>query len=156
MALANSNAAPTGAVVRAALDLALDLPQQATDDRLDVLLPPITVPLGQASRVRGRRCRRAYHRLTSAVPAPVDVDDGRFVDGVWGAIELHRPDLVRPLLDVWTTVRPGSSQAWAMTGWAHLVDGDAGPAAELLRRALDLDPGNDDAAALLRGLEIDG
>ena len=39
-----------------------------------------------------------------------------------------------------------------MTGWAHLVDGDTGPAAELLQRAVDLDPGNEDAAALLRGL----
>ena len=40
-----------------------------------------------------------------------------------------------------------------MTGWAHLVDGDAGPATALLRRALDLDPENDEAAALLRGVE---
>ena len=55
--LANSNTAPTGAVVRAALDLALDLPQHTTDDlRLDALLP-ITVPLAAARRVRGRTLR---------------------------------------------------------------------------------------------------
>lgn len=143
--LANSNTAPTGAVARAVLDVALDLPQHAGDTdppRLDSLLPPVTVLLGRALAESGADAAvDAYHRLTSAVPATVDVDDECFVDGVWGAIELHRPDLVRPLLDVWTTVRPGSSQAWAMTGWAHLVDGDTGPAAELLQRALDLDPG---------------
>ncbi|MDQ0373515.1 serine hydrolase domain-containing protein [Cellulomonas humilata] len=154
VALANSNTAPTGAVVRAALDLALDLPLHTADDlRLDALLPPITVPLGRALVESGADAAvDAYHRLTTTVPALVDVDDDRFVDGVWGAIELHRPDLVRPLLGLWTTVRPGSSRAWAMTGWAHLVDGDTGPAAELLQRAVDLDPGNEDAAALLRGL----
>ena len=154
VALANSNTAPTGAVVRAALDLALDLPLHTADDlRLDALLPPITVPLGRALVESGADAAvDACHRLTTTVPALVDVDDDRFVDVVWGAIELHRPDLVRPLLGLWTTVRPGSSQAWAMTGWAHLVDGDTGPAAELLQRAVDLDPGNEDAAALLRGL----
>lgn len=151
--LANSNTAPTGAVARAVLDLALDLPQHAADidaPRLDALLPPITVPLGRALTDSGTDAAvDAYHRLTSAVPPAVDADDARFADAVWGAVELHRPDLVRPLLDVWTTVRPGSSQAWGMTGWAHLVDGDTGPATELLQRAVDLDPGNDEAAALL-------
>ncbi|WP_157465695.1 hypothetical protein [Cellulomonas sp. Leaf395] len=34
----------------------------------------------------------------------------------------------------------------------HLVDGDTGPAAELLQRAVGLDPGNEDTTALLRGL----
>ena len=141
--------------MRAALDLALDLPQDTADDRASTrCCQPITVPVGSVLvEVRGQALRSTtYHRLDAAVPAQVDVDDGCFVDAVWGAIELHRPELVRPLLDVWTTVRPDSSQAWAMTGWAHLVDGDTGPAAELLRRAVDLDPGNEDAAALLRGL----
>jgi hypothetical protein len=40
----------------------------------------------------------AYGRLASAQPATVDLDDERFVNGVWGAIELHRTDLVWPLL----------------------------------------------------------
>ncbi|WP_156374024.1 serine hydrolase [Cellulomonas sp. Leaf334] len=154
--LANSNTVPTSAVLRAVLDTVLDLPQHAagTDEpHLGALLPPITVPLGQALAGSGTAAAvDVYHRLTSAVPPTVDDDDECFADGVWGAIELHRPDLVRPLLDVWTAVRPGSSQAWAMTGWAHLVDGDTGPAAELLQRGLDLDAGNEDAATLLRGL----
>lgn len=148
--LANSNTAPTRAVVRAALDVALDLPPESAE--VDAQLPPITVPVAAALRTRGTQAAvETFHRLERAVPAEVDVDDGCFEDAVWGAIELHRPELVRPLLDVWTTVRPESSQAWAMTGWAHLVDGDTRRAAELLRRAVDLDPGNDDAAALLKG-----
>ena len=150
--LSNSNAAPMRTVVSAALDLALDLPAEATE--IDAHLQPITLPVAAALEAGGKAAAvETFHRLELAAPAEVDVDDGRFEDAVWGAIELHRPELVRPLLDVWTTVRPDSSQAWAMTGWAHLVDGDAGQAAELLRRALDLDPENDDAAALLRSVE---
>jgi Tfp pilus assembly protein PilF len=36
-----------------------------------------------------------------------------------------------------------------MTGWAHQVDGNLDLARSLLRRALDLDPENDDAALLI-------
>jgi len=150
--LANSNTAPTRAVVSAALDLALGLPTEATE--IDAQLQPITLPVAAALEAGDKDAAvETFHRLERADPAQVDLDDGHFEDAVWGAIELHRPELVRPLLDVWTTVRPDSSQAWAMTGWGHLVDGDVGPAAELLRRAIDLDPENDDAAALLRGLD---
>ena len=151
--LANSNTAPIRAVVRAALDLALDLPTEATE--VDAQLQPITAAGGGSPRRRGARRLRSRRSTgwSARVPAQVDADDGHFEDAVWGAIELHRPELVRPLLDVWTTVRPDSSQAWAMTGWAHLVDGDTRPAAELLRRAVDLDPENDEAAALLRGVD---
>jgi hypothetical protein len=74
------------------------------------------------------------------------------VDGVWGAIELHRTDLVWPLLRLWTTVRSESSQAWTMTGWAHKVDGRPEPARKYLRRALDLDADNHDAAVVLRSI----
>ncbi|KQY46712.1 serine hydrolase domain-containing protein [Cellulomonas sp. Root137] len=150
--LANSNTAPTRAVVRAALDVALDLPAEAIE--VDAQLPPITVPVAAALQAAGAEAAvETFRRLERAVPAQVDVDDGHLEDAVWGAIELHRPELVRPLLDVWTTVRPDSSQAWAMTGWADLVEGDTRSAGELLRRAVDLDPENDEAAALLRGVE---
>lgn len=150
--LANSNTAPVRVVVRAALDLALDLPTEAAD--VDAPLQPITLPVAAALMAGGTEAAvDTFHRLERSVPAQVDVDDGHFEDAVWGAIELHRPELVRPLLDVWTTVRPDSSPAWAMTGWAHLVDGDIRPAAELLRRAVDLDPENEEAAALLRGVD---
>jgi Tfp pilus assembly protein PilF len=39
-----------------------------------------------------------------------------------------------------------------MTGWAHLVDGHLDLARSLLRRALDLDPENDDAALIMSSL----
>ena len=150
--LANSNTAPTGAVARAVLDLVLDLPPARGRPRRAPATDHRAAGAG-ARRVRRRgRRRRLPAGSTSTLPARVDLDDDRFVDAVWGAIELHRPDLVRPLLDVWTTVRPDSSQAWAMTGWAHLVDGDTGRAAELLRGRSTSTPGTTDAAALLRGL----
>jgi hypothetical protein len=92
-------------------------------------------------------------RLAAADPPTLDVDDEVFVDAVWGAIELHRTDLVRPLLQLWTDQRPDSSPAWTMTGWAHQVDGDHERGRALLGRALELDPGNEEAATLLGGAE---
>ena len=71
---------------------------------------------------------------------------------MWGAIELHRTSMVWPLLRVWTALRPDSSAAWTMTGWAHQVDGHPDLARSLLRRALDLDPDNEDAALILSSL----
>lgn len=71
---------------------------------------------------------------------------------MWGAIELHRTSMVWPLLRVWTAVRPDSSAAWTMTGWAHQVDGHLDPARIVLRRALDLDPENDEAAQIMSNL----
>ena len=71
---------------------------------------------------------------------------------MWGAIELHRTGLAWPLLRVWTALRPGSSVAWTMTGWAHQVDGEPDLARTHLLRALDLDPENHDAALIMSGL----
>lgn len=48
-------------------------------------------------------------------------------EAVWGAIELHRTDLVWPLLRVWTELRPDSSEARTMTDWARRVDGQLPP-----------------------------
>jgi hypothetical protein len=39
-----------------------------------------------------------------------------------------------------------------MTGWAHQVDGHLDLARSHLRRALDLDPENDEAAQIMNGL----
>ena len=86
----------------------------------------------------------------------VDLDDEEFVKAVWGAIELHRTSLVWPLLRLWTAVRPESSNAWTMAGWAHQVDGDPDQARALLQRALDLDPENEDAALILANLPAGG
>ena len=60
--------------------------------------------------------------------------------------------MVWPLLRLWTELRPDSSAAWTMTGWAHQVDGQLDLARGLLRRALDLDPENDDAATIMGNL----
>jgi CubicO group peptidase (beta-lactamase class C family) len=158
--LANSNTAPTDAVARAALDLAFGVrldygpPTVGVDPaHLSALLPPVVGPIAAALAESGTEAAvAAYGRLASAEPATVDLDDERFVDGVWGAIELHRTDLVWPLLRLWTTVRPESPQAWTMMGWAHKVDGRPEPAMKYLRRALNLDAGNHDAAVILRSI----
>jgi len=162
--LANSNTAPTGTVAAAALDLVLgdraDQDRSAASTRRDMtgamprlgaLLPPVVGPVAAALAEAGPEAAIAtYRQLVSAEPAEYDLDDGRFEDSVWGAIELHRSDMVWPFLRLWTTLRPESSSAWTMTGWAHQVDGRPAQGAELLRRALDLDPDNRDAALLLR------
>ena len=66
---------------------------------LGALLPPVVGPVAAALAESGTEAAvAAYGRLASAQPATVDLDDERFVNGVWGAIELHRTDLVWPLL----------------------------------------------------------
>jgi CubicO group peptidase (beta-lactamase class C family) len=158
--LANSNTAPIDAVVRAVLDRALGV---ATDQEpptgeggaadLSTLPPPGVGAVAAALAESGMEAAAAaYDRLTRAEPAMVDLDDERFADAVWGAIELHRTDLVWPLLRLWITLRPQSPRAWTMTGWAHKVDGRPEPAVEHLRRALDLDPDNHDAALILTSI----
>ena len=57
-----------------------------------------------------------------------------------------------PLLRLWTALRPNSSAACTMTGWAHQVDGQLDQARSLFQRALDIDPENDEAAQLMDNL----
>jgi CubicO group peptidase (beta-lactamase class C family) len=161
--LANSNTVPTGAIAAAALDIALADPalsvvSEAAPEEpgegvaaMRSLLPPVVGPVAETLTASGPDAV-AFHRLAAADPAEHDLDDDEFEKAVWGAIELHRTSLVWPLLRVWTDVRPDSSAAWTMTGWAHQVDGRLDLARDLLRRALDLDPENDDAALIVSGL----
>ena len=93
-----------------------------------------------------------FHRLASAEPAELDLDDEEIEKAVWGAIELNRTAMVWPLLRLWIAVRPDSSAACMMNGWAHQADGDLDLARGLLQRALDLDPANEDAALVMSGL----
>jgi hypothetical protein len=117
------------------------------------LLPPVVGPVAEALTSSGPdAAKAAFHRLAAIEPAEFDLDDEGFVDAVWGAIELHRTGLVWPLLRVWTELRPDSSAAWTMSGWAHQVDGRLDLARSVLRRALDLDPENDEAALIMSGL----
>ena len=158
VALANSNTAPTGAVLAAALDLALgvqddtdqDAPDRGGVPRLTALLPAVVGPVAATLAESGPdAATAAYRRLTTAEPTEFDLDDDGFEDAVWGAIELHRSELVWPILRLWTDLRPESSRAWTMSGWANQVDGHPASGAAQLRRAVELDPDNDDAALLL-------
>lgn len=120
------------------------------------LLPPVVGPVAEMLTTSGPdAAAEAFHRLAAAEPAEFDLDDNSFTKAVWGAIELHRTSLVWPLLRVWTEVRPDSSAAWTMTGWAHRVDGHLDLARSALRRALDLDPDNDEASAMLASASRD-
>jgi CubicO group peptidase (beta-lactamase class C family) len=153
--LANSNTVPTSAITAAALDLALGEPEEPGGGAamLRSRLPSVVGPVAEATTRSGPDAAVAvFHRLATAEPPAYDVGDDEFERAVWGAIELHRTALVWPLLRVWTAVRPASSTAWTMTGWAHQVDGDPDLARTLLRRALDLDPDNGDAALILGNL----
>jgi tetratricopeptide (TPR) repeat protein len=72
------------------------------------------------------------------------------MDACWGAIEIHRPEIVMPFLQLWVELQPDASQAHEMIGWAYFIRGDQEQALEHLRRALELDPENDHAADLVR------
>jgi CubicO group peptidase (beta-lactamase class C family) len=163
--LANSNTVPTSTIAMAALDLALAdpsvrvLPGVTPEElgegvaALRALLPPVVGPVAETLTTSGPDAAKAvFHRLAAAEPVEFDLDDEEFTKAVWGAIELHRTSLVWPLLRVWTALRPDSSTAWTMTGWAHQVDGDHDLARSTLRRALDLDPENADAAVVMSNL----
>ncbi|MBK8075437.1 MAG: beta-lactamase family protein [Kineosporiaceae bacterium] len=156
--LANSNTMPTWSIAAAALDIVLPGPGEASNpgDGVAVLraaLPPLVGPVAQAAATSGPDAAIALaHDLAALDPVEFDTDDEEFVKAVWGAIELHRTDLVWPLLRVWTGARPGSAPAWTMTGWAHQVDGQVAQARSALQRALDVDPTHEEAARLLRDL----
>lgn len=155
VALANSNTVPTSAVAAAALDIALtDVPRSAisrvTPDELGegvaamhALLPPVAGPVTETLTTSGPDAAKVvFHRLAALEPAEFDLDDDGFIDAMWGAIELHRTSMVWPLPRMWTELRPDSSAAWTMTGWAHQVDGHLDLARSRLQRAVDLDPDN--------------
>jgi hypothetical protein len=163
--LANSNTVPAGLIARAALDIAVadtaapvvsgttpGEPDEAVA-ALRALLPPVVGPVAETLATSGPdAAKAAFHRLAAVEPAEFDLDDEGFADAVWGAIELHRTEMVWPLLRLWTELRPDSSPAWTMTGWAHQVDGRPDLARSLLGRAIDLDPDNDEAALIMANL----
>jgi CubicO group peptidase (beta-lactamase class C family) len=151
--LANSNTVPASSIAKAALDVALadDLGEGVTELRGS--LRPIVGPVAEALASSGPdAAKMTYERLAAIEPAEFDLEDDGFDDAVWGAIELHRTTQVWPLLRLWTEVRPDSSAAWTMTGWAHQLDGHLDLARIAVHRALDLDPTNDDATQLLTTL----
>lgn len=162
--LANSNTAHVWTIAKAALDVALaDVSSSVAPDArgalgegvttLRSLLPSVVGPVAETLTGSGPvAARSVFHRLAAVEPPEHDLDDDGFGDAVWGAIELHRTDLVWPVLRLWLELRPESSEAWTMTGWAHQVDGDLDEARAHLRRALELDPENEEAAQIMGGL----
>jgi CubicO group peptidase (beta-lactamase class C family) len=172
--LANSNTVPASVIAAAALDIALaDDPFPVVSGatvttgappgelgegssalaEMRALLPSVVGQVAETLATSGPDSAAAtFHRLAAAEPAEFDCDDEGFSDAVWGAIELHRTKMVWPLLRLWTAVRPDSSAAWTMTGWAEQVDGHLDQARSLLQRAIDLDPENDDAALIMSNL----
>ena len=151
--LANSNTVPASAVAKAGLDLALSGQAGEGAEALHSSRRSIAGPVAETLTTSGTEAAEAtYRRLAALEPAAYELDDEGFEDAVWGAIELHLTGLAWPLLRVWTALRPDSSVAWTMTGWAHQVDGEPDRARTLLLRALDLDPENQDAALIMSGL----
>ena len=145
--MADSNTAPVFGLTRAALDTLLGIRPDPPPH------PPAAVPLAPVLEQSGVEAAvAAYGRLATTGPSTVDLVEDGFEDAVWGAIEMHRTDLVWPVIELWQAVRPDSSSTWFMTGWAHEVDGRRGDAVENLRRAVGLDPANTDAQTLLRSL----
>ncbi|WP_432890619.1 serine hydrolase [Kribbella sp. CA-245084] len=148
--LANSNTVPASSIAKAALDVALGggdlgLTELRTTKR------SIAGPVAEALATSGPdAARAAYHQLPAE---EYDPDDEGFDDAVWGAIELHRTNMVWPLLRLWTDLRPDSPAAWTMTAWAHELDDHPDLATTAAHRALTLDPTNDDAADILSRLQ---
>jgi CubicO group peptidase (beta-lactamase class C family) len=154
--LANSNTVPTWNIAAAALEIALgEAPEEADEGvaAMRTMLRPVVGPVAETLATSGPDAAAAtFHRLAALEPAEYDLDDDEFEKAVWGAIELHRTGMVWPLLRLWTGLRPNSSTAWTMTGWASQVDGRVDLARSFLQRALDLDPENEDAALIMSSL----
>ena len=164
--LANSNTVPTSAIAAAALDLAL----------ADPALSAISGATPERARARAsRRCARCClrssapsprrwprrvrtprRRPSTGWPRPSRPSSTSTTTGSWMPCGERSSCTARawsgPSCELWTALRPDSSAAWTMTGWAHQVDGHLDLARSLLRRALDLDPDNDDAALIMSNL----
>lgn len=145
--LANSNTAPMRTLTAAALDVLLHHEPSPPPP------PPVTVALAPVFNTAGASAAAdLYRRLATADPPTLDLEQDGLEDAVWGLVEMHRTDLAWPLLDLWRTIRPESSSACFMAGWAHATDSRHARAIELLQRAVALDPDNADAATMLRRL----
>lgn len=60
--------------------------------------------------------------------------------------------VVMPLLKLWVMLQPDASEAYEMLGWAYMIQGEYELAADNLRRALALDPDNEQARKRLQQL----
>lgn len=148
--LADSNTAPIMQLAEAAVDVLLGRTPP------DPPPPPAAVPLGPVLHRYGVPAAvEAHRKLVADDPRFADAEHDGLEDAVWGAVEMHRTDVARPVLDLWRRLRPGSAAMWSTSAWAHEVDGRPADAVEHARRALGLDPDDEEAAALLRRLSAD-
>lgn len=141
--MANAYSATAWAITDAALDLMLGL--EPTAPRR-----PITVPVGAILQSAGQEAAIAeFRRLQATASGAYDFDESRFNDVTWGAVEIHRPQVVMPLLALWAALFPESPKAYEALGRAYLVGGETDLAAHSLRRALALDPASETIPKLL-------
>lgn len=150
--LLDCNHGPVFGLTRGVLDLLLG-------EEPVVPTPPVTVALGPVLEEYGVPAAVDLYRRLEAEAARAgegeeayDLDPDAFEHCVWGAVEMHRPDLVAPVIELWGQVQPESSALWFVGGWVEEVEGRRDSAVEHLRRALELDEDNEDAAAMLRRL----
>jgi CubicO group peptidase (beta-lactamase class C family) len=141
--MANAYCATAWGITDAALDLLLGLAPA---------LPrkPITVPLGQALQAGGVEAAVAEYRgLQEAAVGEYDFGEKCLLAAVWGAIELHRPEAVMPLLNVWAALFPASAEAQEWLGRAYWASGERVRAEASWRKALELEPENEVVRGLL-------
>lgn len=143
--LTNANGAANGIVTDAAVDVILGLDLQAPKI-------PITVPVTATLAAAGPEAATALYQRLVTQSERYDTNPERFLDATWGAIEVHRPEVVLPLVQLWVTLQPDASLAYEMLGWAYMVQGEKEAAVDNLRRALALDPNAWHAEVLLQQL----
>lgn len=145
--MANAYCATAWGITDATLDIALGL---------EPAVPkcPIAVPVGQVLRSQGQKAAVAeFRRLQTEAADQYDFEEDRFTDAIWGAVEVHQPEAVVPLLNLRAALFPQSSGAFEWLGRAHVAGGDPDAAAANLQRALKLEPDNEDVQRLLRQLK---
>lgn len=143
--LTNCNTAPINAITYAALDVLLGLEPVAPK-------PPVALAVATALAGEGHDAAVALYRELIERPDDYDGRPWRFANAIEGAIEVHQPGAVWPLLELWAELQPDEPGVPYMLGWAHFVTGDFERAAPSLRRALELDDENEHAAQLLECL----
>lgn len=146
--LTNANTTPMGYITDTIIDILLGDEPQPTP------LAPIVVPVAATLVAAGVDAASAQYQ-TLAELGRYDTKAWRFANAVWGAIELHHTAEVMALVKLWVVLQPDASEVHEMLGWAYVVQEDYARAAEPLRRALVLDPDNENAADLLEQIGAD-
>ncbi len=142
----NSNAAGADTILDATLDLLLGIESSPRK-------PSVAVPVTAVLQEAGMEAAVAeYRRLQATTPAAYEFRPGRFLDAVWGAIEMHQPEQVLDIVRLWLTVMPDEAEAHEMMAWAQQIMGESDMARHHARRALELDPDNDHAEVILQQL----